>query len=115
MIIFQKLESLAILIGSLYWYHLLGFSWVMFAALILAPDISMLGYLINNKIGAVTYNTVHNYLTVVAIILVGLYLQANFFVAIGVILATHIGADRALGIGLKLPTGFKDTHLGKMR
>jgi hypothetical protein len=27
----------------------------------------------------------------------------------------HIGFDRALGIGLKYPTGFGDTHLGMRR
>jgi hypothetical protein len=26
----------------------------------------------------------------------------------------HIGLDRAIGYGLKYPTGFRDTHLGKV-
>ena len=26
----------------------------------------------------------------------------------------HIGGDRLLGYGLKLPTGFQDTHLGRI-
>ena len=29
-------------------------------------------------------------------------------------IAAHVGWDRALGYGLKLPTGFKDTHLGRI-
>jgi Domain of unknown function (DUF4260) len=27
---------------------------------------------------------------------------------------THIGVDRAIGYGLKYPTGFKDTHLQRV-
>lgn len=30
------------------------------------------------------------------------------------VVAAHVGFDRALGYGLKLPTGFKDTHLGRI-
>jgi hypothetical protein len=30
------------------------------------------------------------------------------------ILGAHIGFDRALGFGLKLPTSFRDTHLGRI-
>ena len=29
-------------------------------------------------------------------------------------IAAHVGWDRALGYGLKLPTGFRDTHLGRI-
>jgi hypothetical protein len=28
--------------------------------------------------------------------------------------STHIGVDRAVGYGLKYPTGFKDTHLQRV-
>lgn len=31
-----------------------------------------------------------------------------------VVFLTHIGLDRALGYGLKLPTDFRDTHLGRI-
>jgi Domain of unknown function (DUF4260) len=33
---------------------------------------------------------------------------------LGLIWFTHIGVDRALGYGLKYPTGFKDTHLQRV-
>jgi uncharacterized protein DUF4260 len=29
-------------------------------------------------------------------------------------LLAHIGIDRALGLGLKYPSGFKDTHLQRV-
>ena len=32
----------------------------------------------------------------------------------GAILIAHVGMDRAVGYGLKLPTSFQDTHLGRM-
>jgi hypothetical protein len=33
---------------------------------------------------------------------------------VAAILAAHVGFDRALGYGLKLPTSFRDTHLGRI-
>jgi hypothetical protein len=30
------------------------------------------------------------------------------------VLLAHVGMDRALGYGLKLPTDFRDTHLGRI-
>ena len=33
---------------------------------------------------------------------------------VAAIWVAHIAMDRALGYGLKLPTGFTDTHLGKI-
>ena len=35
-------------------------------------------------------------------------------VAVGVVLFAHVAVDRALGYGLKLPAGFRDTHLGRI-
>lgn len=32
----------------------------------------------------------------------------------GGILVAHVGMDRAVGYGLKLPTSFQDTHLGRI-
>ncbi len=33
---------------------------------------------------------------------------------IALIWLTHIGVDRALGYGLRYPSGFKDTHLQRL-
>jgi hypothetical protein len=35
-------------------------------------------------------------------------------VQIALIWAAHIGVDRVLGFGLKYPTAFKDTDLGRI-
>lgn len=32
----------------------------------------------------------------------------------GAILVAHVGMDRAIGYGLKLPTSFQETHLGRI-
>ncbi len=32
----------------------------------------------------------------------------------GILLVAHVGMDRAFGYGLKYPTSFQDTHLGRI-
>ena len=54
---------------SLAAYGLLGFSWLLFALLILAPDLSMFGYLAGPRIGAVAYNAVHTLIVPVVLAL----------------------------------------------
>ena len=84
---------------------------VAIAALILVPDVSMLGYLINPSIGAAIYNLAHT-LTFPILLLFGAVLFANMLLlAVGTTWVVHIGADRALGYGLKYATGFGNTHL----
>ena len=53
-----------------------GYSWWLFAALILVPDVSMLRYLINPSIGAASYNLVHT-LTLPILLVFGAALFAN--------------------------------------
>jgi len=107
-----RIEGLAYAALALIGYVYSDYSWWLFAALILVPDVSMLGYLINPSIGAAIYNLVHT-LTFPILLLFGAALFANMLLlAVGTIWVVHIGADRALGYGLKYATGFGDTHLG---
>ncbi len=108
------LEGLAIFALSLYFYWYNDFSWILFIILILAPDISMLGYLLNNKIGAMLYNLFHTYITAIVVIFLGILLSSSTVLAIGLIWSAHIGIDRTVGYGLKYPTEFKDTHLNRV-
>src|ERR1035438_6928230 len=55
------LEGAAILVVSLAAYHSIGAGWLRFALLFLVPDISMLGYAVNVRVGAISYNAVHCY------------------------------------------------------
>ncbi|KGX87105.1 DUF4260 domain-containing protein [Pontibacillus marinus] len=107
-------EGLVVFILSIYFYSQIGESWWMFFLLLLAPDLSMLGYLINNKLGSVTYNVFHSYSVPLLCLLVSVILESPLFIGIGIIWVAHIGMDRTVGYGLKYPTQFKDTHLQKI-
>ncbi|MGT2466035.1 DUF4260 domain-containing protein [Mesorhizobium sp.] len=95
-------------------YALSGFSWWRFALLILAPDLSMLGYLAGPRLGAVTYNALHILIAPLVLLLAGALLAGPLTTAVALIWIAHIAIDRALGYGLKLPTAFQDTHLGRI-
>jgi hypothetical protein len=95
-------------------FQLLGGNWWVFALLILAPDLSMLGWLAGPKIGARIYNLAHTY-TVPALFGAAAYsLGAMWLVPFALIWIAHIGIDRAIGYGLKYPESFQHTHLGMM-
>ena len=85
----------------------------MFAALWLAPDLSMLGYLGGPRLGARTYNAIHTYVTPGTLSLSALLFHAHGVLPVALIWINHIGVDRLLGYGLKYPTAFGLTHLSK--
>jgi hypothetical protein len=109
-----RAEGFAVLALAVVLYWRGGFSWILFAVLFLVPDVSMLGYLINPRIGAVCYNAVHTYVGPFLLALIGLLAGVPICLAIALIWAAHIGFDRLLGYGLKYPTAFTDTHLGRI-
>jgi hypothetical protein len=109
-----KLEWLAVLAASLVAYAISGLSWWLFALLILAPDLSMLGYLGGPRVGAFAYNAVHTLVAPGVLALAGWWLSNPLAAALALILLAHIAADRALGYGLKHTSGFRDTHLGRI-
>lgn len=108
-----RLEGLAAFAVSLALYAHAGFSWLIFALFLLAPDLSMLGYLAGPRVGARLYNLVHSYVLALLLTLVGFLGAQPALTAAGLILIAHIGLDRALGYGLKYSTAFGDTHLGR--
>jgi len=93
-------------------FKLLDFNWWWFLVLLLTPDVGMLGYAVNSKIGAITYNLLHHKGIAIVIYLSGVYLQNEIIQLIGVILFSHSSLDRVFGYGLKYADGFKHTHLG---
>ncbi|MEQ1954100.1 DUF4260 domain-containing protein [Mesorhizobium sp. CN2-181] len=92
----------------------IGGSWLLFAALVLAPDLFMLGYLARPRMGAIAYNLVHILIGPFVLGCVALITDSAIAKQITLIWAFHIAVDRALGYGLKLPTSFQDTHLGRI-
>ena len=88
--------------------------WWLYLVLALAPDLSMIGYAAGARVGAIAYDTVHTYALPVALATVGVLADSGGLLAVSLVWIAHIGADRALGYGLKYPTSFKDTHLQRV-
>jgi len=106
-----RIEEGGLLIAAILLYAHFHLSWVLFAALFLAPDLFMLGYLASPRAGAAIYNLVHT-LTGPVILFAAAYATHHPpALAIALIWAAHIAFDRLLGYGLKYPDRFKDTHL----
>src|SRR5437763_15362663 len=72
-----RIEGLAVAVVSAVLYARTGASWWLFAALWLAPDLSMLGYLASPCRGACGYNAVHPYTLPLVPGLSGRLLDAN--------------------------------------
>lgn len=89
-------------------------AWWLFLLLILAPDLSMLGYLGGDRAGAAVYDAIHTYALPVPLAAIGVVADVRLLAALGLIWAAHIGVDRLLGYGLKYESGFKDTHLQRV-
>lgn len=107
-----RLEGAAVLLLSFALYGEHGAGWIFFLILFFAPDVAMLGYLRDARIGALLYNLAHTYTVPVLVGAGALLQQHDRLLAIALIWAAHIGLDRMLGYGLKQTTGFHDTHLG---
>jgi len=89
-----------------------GRLWVLLV-LALAPDLAMLGYLAGPRVGSRRYNAVHTYVAPLALAGLAALAAAPILTSVALVWTAHIGTDRALGYGLKHPTGFGDTHLGR--
>jgi hypothetical protein len=106
-----RIEGAAILVTSLLCYQETHSSWIVFAALLLVPDLSLGGYLAGVKIGARVYNLVHTLTGPVVLIGYSVFSMHSWLLPYGLIWTAHIGMDRMLGFGLKYATRFNDTHL----
>ncbi|WP_420150163.1 DUF4260 domain-containing protein [Spirosoma sp.] len=109
-----KSEELIQFLGAIYLFSRLHFAWWWFPALILLPDLSMIGYAVNPALGAVTYNVVHHKGLGVLIGLLGLMTNNQNLLLAGIILFAHSSMDRMFGYGLKYPDSFKHTSLGDL-
>ena len=109
-----RLEGTVVLGVALAAYAQFGAGWCVFALWLLAPDLSLLGYLAGPRVGAALYNAAHSYIGPVALLTLGVLAAMPWAVAGGLIWCAHIGMDRALGYGLKYGSGFGLTHLGRI-
>jgi hypothetical protein len=90
----------------------MGYAWWVFFAWLLVPDLSMLGYLINTRVGAWTYNIIHHQGIALAVGVAGIVLAIPELQLAGLVLFGHSAMDRAFGYGLKYEDHFQHTHLG---
>lgn len=92
--------------------------WWFPLALFLVFDLSAVGYMHSPAAGAFWYNAIHTYnwpaiLAVIALVTRGSSPSLSKWIAlIALAWAFHVGIDRMLGYGLKLPDAFTHTHLG---
>ena len=107
-----KIEEVCLIFLAIYLFSVLHFDWWWFLVLISAPDISMLAYIFNSKIGAISYNLFHHRGLAILIYLAGIYINNEFIQLTGIILLAHSSMDRVFGYGLKYMGSFNHTHLG---
>jgi len=107
-----KLEEAGMLALAIYLNSFLSYAGWVYWALFLTPDIGMIGYTINTRVGAVTYNLFHHKGLAIIIYIAGLYLNMEPLQLAGLLLFGHSAFDRLLGYGLKHNDNFKHTHLG---
>jgi hypothetical protein len=112
--ILLRVEGAAVTIVTFAAYHLLHGSWLLFFLLFLWPDLFMLGYLRNPRLGASLYNLAHIDAFPLLLGAAAVFQQWHEALLFAVIWMAHIGWDRMLGYGLKYPTFFKDTHLQRV-
>jgi len=107
-----KLEEAAMFTLCIYALNVFHVSWWVYLLILIAPDISFIGYAAGNKVGAVCYNLFHHKGIATAIFMAGFILKDEWLQIIGIVLFGHSSMDRMFGYGLKLNEGFKYTHLG---
>lgn len=108
-----KLEALGVVAASFTGFAYLGLSWWWFAALILVPDLSAIGYAGGARLGAWCYDLAHTYVGPAILGVVGYLTHDPLTMAIATVWFSHIGVDRLIGYGLKFAGNPKDTHLSR--
>ncbi len=113
-LIWLRLEGMAALAAGAVLYWRLDGELIWLIPLLLLVDASMAGYLVGPRPGAFVYNLAHNWATGLLVLGAGWALTSTPLLLAGTILVGHVGMDRLAGYGLKYPTAFKDTHLGRL-
>ena len=109
-----RVEQVAILATGIVLWIANGGAPLLLVPAWLLVDLSMIGYLAGPLPGSITYNAAHNLVLPVALLGLGWWTDTGWMVLAATVFLAHIGLDRSLGYGLKLPTDFRDTHLGRI-
>ena len=84
-------------------YGWLGGPWLLVIPLLLLPDVSVIGYLRDPRVGAFTYNLVHNWAFGLGLLAVGLASGSAPIEILGTVAIAHTGMDRAVGLRAQAP------------
>ncbi len=112
-ILFLRLEGAALLVCCLAAYLWLGYPLLWFVVLFFSFDMSIIGYAINTRVGAITYNAVHSFIGPSLLALFGLVTANTICIGYALIWFSHLGFDRMIGFGFMKPTQFGDSNLGR--
>ena len=116
-----RIEDLALFVGFSSLFFLTPYAWWWYLVLVLAPDLGMIGYAVNTRVGAFSYNLLHNRIIGVGLLMLSApvlynasYVESWMYplFAAGSIILAHASLDRMFGYGLKYTDHFKHTHLG---
>jgi Domain of unknown function (DUF4260) len=109
-----RLEYLALLVLTIAIYWDRGESWLLFAVLFLAPDLSFLAAVAGPEPGIVSYNLAHTAVGPAVLAAIGIFVDWDLGITLALIWFAHIALDRAVGYGLKYSLNKGDTHLGRI-
>jgi Domain of unknown function (DUF4260) len=97
--------------GALIAYTTTHEAWWLIPLTFLLPDLSAIGSLAGNRVGARLYNAAHTTAVPVIVVAIGLWQHTPLATALSLVWLAHIGIDRALAYGLKYPDNPQHTHL----
>lgn len=113
-VLWQRSEGALVFLAGLVVTATAGVDWWVALPVFFAPDLSFLAYLAGPRVGAAVYNAVHIYGFGAGVLAIGMVSGLPWLVVPGALWLAHSGFDRMLGYGLKLDSGFQDTHLGRI-
>ena len=96
-----KLEELGLVLLAFYLFLGLDYAWWWFLLLFFLPDLSLIGFLINKKAGAATYNFIHHKALSIGLYLLGSITQIPAVQVAGLVMLGHSSFDRLLGFELQ--------------
>lgn len=109
-----RFEGIALAVAALVIYLHLDYSVLTLIVLLAAVDLSLLGFLAGPRMGTLTYNLAHTTAFPLALGAIGVVTDGSVAIQVALAWLAHIGVDRTLGLGLKYPSAFKDTHLQRV-
>lgn len=99
--VLMRLEGLALLAAAVALYAHQGYGWLALVLLLVAPDLALIAYLLNRRVGVAVYNFVHTLTLPLVLGVFGVWTGQPLWTQMAVGWAAHIGMDRTLGLPLR--------------